>query len=267
VKKDQFGRELETRSFRDGHSKNYNLVASVCDQLPAISEMKGFTDEMLLKSYLDNMDGLCYPLLRWILMSNRAHLSLLPKNKHIKEMHTDWQFVLVSDNPQKEAVFRQKREVMERKKGKGKGSFYGFHGSAIGNWHSIFRNGLKNFSGTDKMSAGAAYGAGIYLASDANTSFGYMSAGAGWEKSLLGKNSSVACIALCEVVNYLHDSSGPWGSKPNPVNWHSGLNGIYVVTDESIVVTRYFFIYPQGHQRGHSIKADHLNLPTDIFMH
>ena len=43
--------------------------------------MKGFTDEMLLKAYLDNMDGLCYPLLRWILMSNRAHLSLLPKNK------------------------------------------------------------------------------------------------------------------------------------------------------------------------------------------
>lgn len=70
--------------------------------------------------------------------------------------------------------------------------------TAIGNWHSIFRNGLKNYSGTDKMSAGAAYGSGIYLASDANTSFGYMSAGAGWDKTLMGKSSSVACIALCE---------------------------------------------------------------------
>lgn len=38
-------------------------------------------------------------------------------------MQTPYQFVLVSDNPEKEAAFRRKRQRH--------GSFYAFHGSAI----------------------------------------------------------------------------------------------------------------------------------------
>ena len=45
--------------------------------------------------------------------------------------------------------------------------------SAPGNWHSILRTGLKNASGTALMSAGAAYGAGIYLATDSMISAGH----------------------------------------------------------------------------------------------
>ncbi|KAL6051672.1 Poly [ADP-ribose] polymerase 6 [Balamuthia mandrillaris] len=164
VQKDKYGNEESVRTFRDGATKNFDLVASVCEKLPSIDEMKKFTDEMLLKAYLDNLDDLCYPLLRWIMMSNRAHLSLLPKDKHITEMQTPHQYVLVSDNPQKEADFRRQRAEVAARKG-GKGSFYAFHGSAIGNWHSIFRNGLRNYSNTDKMSAGAAYGPGMLLLS------------------------------------------------------------------------------------------------------
>lgn len=74
-------------------------------------------------------------------------------------MGTPYQYVLVSDNPQREARFRKKRAENAKKKG-GRGSFYAFHGSAIGNWHSIFRGGLRNYSNTDKMSCGAAYGPG-----------------------------------------------------------------------------------------------------------
>ena len=40
-----------------------------------------------------------------------------------------------------------------------------YHGSSIGNWHSILRGGLVVLSGTQYMSAGAAYGSGIYMAS------------------------------------------------------------------------------------------------------
>jgi poly [ADP-ribose] polymerase 6/8 len=115
-------------------------------------------------------------------------------------MGTPYQYVLVSDNPQREARFRKKRAENAKKKG-GRGSFYAFHGSAIGNWHSIFRGGLRNYSNTDKMSCGAAYGPGIYMASNASTSFGYMAAGAGWDKSMMiksGTASTIACIALCE---------------------------------------------------------------------
>jgi len=184
-------------------------------------------------------------------MSNRAHLAPLPKNKHVKEMGTPFQYVLVSDNPQKESNFRRVREA-NRKKGK-KGSFYAFHGSAIGNWHSIFRQGLKNYSNTDKMSAGAACGPGIYMAANAATSFGYMVAGQGWQKSRLG-TGGVACIALCEVIDYRGESRG--------VNVFSG---IYTVTDETLAVTRYFFIYPSGTTSSSSCEADNMTLPEDIY--
>ena len=48
-----------------------------------------------------------------------------------------------------------------------------WHGSAPENWHAILRSGLKNLSHTKLMTAGAAHGPGIYLATNANTSMGY----------------------------------------------------------------------------------------------
>jgi len=147
----------------------------VINLIPSLPELSKLSDEKALRAHLDSIDKLCYPLLRWIMTSNAAHISLLPQDKvppflikltlyiliwihvsqHIKEMQTPYQFVLVSDNPEKEASFRRKRQKH--------GSFYAFHGSAIGtlitdqltifisisphtgNWHSIFRGGLRNY--------------------------------------------------------------------------------------------------------------------------
>jgi hypothetical protein len=60
---------------------------------------------------------------------------------------------MVSAPPKREFEFREKKLKY--------GSFYGnrinvssfqaFHGSSIGNWHCILREGLKNYSGTSKM--------------------------------------------------------------------------------------------------------------------
>eukprot|EP01090_Pellita_catalonica_P000924 TRINITY_DN1065_c0_g1_i1.p1 TRINITY_DN1065_c0_g1~~TRINITY_DN1065_c0_g1_i1.p1 ORF type:complete len:755 (-),score=117.75 TRINITY_DN1065_c0_g1_i1:16-2280(-) len=270
TEKDKLGREVEVRSFAKGGVKDHALVGTVCDKLPSTAEMKRYTNEKELKFYLDSQDRLCYPLLRWITMSNRAHISPLPADKHIKEMSTPHQFVFVSDNPQKEARFRQlKAEAAKRG---GKGSFYAFHGSAVGNWHSILRNGLKNYSNTNKMSAGAAYGPGIYLASNASTSSGYMVAGPGWVKSAMVEGDTAktgnnfSCIALCEIVDYRNSNVFNRLFSKNPVNCHGG---IYVVTEESIVVTRYFFVYSataQGYnQRSFNAVADNLKLPEDIY--
>lgn len=44
------------------------------------------------------------------------------------------------------------------------------------------------------------------MASNASTSFGYMAAGAGWDKSMMiksGTASTIACIALCEGTHHL----------------------------------------------------------------
>lgn len=54
------------------------------------------------------------------------------------------------------------------------GSFFAWHGSAAGNWHVVLRTSLKNMSNTEYMSAGAAYGSGIYFADQSSTSLGYI---------------------------------------------------------------------------------------------
>mmetsp|Transcript_19008 Transcript_19008/g.21175 ORF Transcript_19008/g.21175 Transcript_19008/m.21175 type:complete len:243 (+) Transcript_19008:3-731(+) len=217
------------------------------------------TENQLIQM-LANKDALCYPLLRWILMSNRAHLAPIPDAQQIPAMKTPFQFVMVSDNPKKELRFRKKRAK--------KGSFYAFHGSFIGNWHAIFRVGLKNYSNTKKMSAGAAYGPGIYLAKHSSTSFGYVSPGPGWDKSEISTN--IACIAMVEVID--ERSMGRMGSIKTASN-----GSIYVVRDEDLIITRFFFLYPQGRYtyKGEqrvgqqhttvSVDADTVQVPESIY--
>ncbi len=54
------------------------------------------------------------------------------------------------------------------------------------NWYSILRNGLRNLSNSSLMTAGAAYGQGIYASSNYYTSQGYSarhnSGGNNWSK-------------------------------------------------------------------------------------
>ena len=105
-------------------------------------------------------------------------------------MQTHHQFLLLSASPEKEQRFQELKEKF--------GSFFAFHGSPIGNWHSIMRTGcvllsrikshrahgqttscaqhlatdaavltllrLRNASGSKLQLHGAAYGNGIYLA-------------------------------------------------------------------------------------------------------
>lgn len=64
-------------------------------------------------------------------------------------------------------------EFNELKKKSDNKTYYLFHGSKKQNWYSILRNGLKNCSKTKLMTAGAAYGNGIYFSNDINLSYGY----------------------------------------------------------------------------------------------
>lgn len=41
---------------------------------------------------MDEVSPLCFPLLRWVLQSNRTYLSHVPPSKQIAEMDTPWQF-------------------------------------------------------------------------------------------------------------------------------------------------------------------------------
>eukprot|EP00698_Gefionella_okellyi_P004895 TRINITY_DN14524_c0_g1_i1.p1 TRINITY_DN14524_c0_g1~~TRINITY_DN14524_c0_g1_i1.p1 ORF type:complete len:609 (-),score=127.86 TRINITY_DN14524_c0_g1_i1:51-1877(-) len=191
-----------------------------------VQRMASFPNSKKLQEALDVHDRLTFPLLRWIISSCRAHLAPLAPSDRFSEMNTPFQFVFLSTPPEIEQKFTALK--------KEHGSILAWHGSTFSNWHSIFRMGLKNYSGHKLQSHGAAYGAGIYLAADAATSLGYAHNVNGWDKSLLGKTTFQG-LALCEIIDYKVDGQAKYSANP-----------YYVIPDEDHVLTRFFFVFPQG---------------------
>lgn len=68
--------------------------------------MKKYPSDEQLKIVLDDISPLCFPLLQWIIKSNRAHMSLLPSDKQVKGMGTVLQFMLVNSFPEHERKFQ-----------------------------------------------------------------------------------------------------------------------------------------------------------------
>lgn len=211
----------------DPQKKDFDLIKKVIREVVASRQSMG-SDNKNLKQSMDERDPLAFPLLQWVIATCRAHIVLLPADRQMKSMNTNYQFVLISSPPAKEVAFLQ---------AKGRhGSNFAFHGSNIENWHSIMRKGLLNASGTKLQLHGAAYGSGIYLSPLSTVSFGYTggffnskgsSKGA---KSLAGK-TNLRCLALCEVVT----------SKELRKN-----SDIWVCPNSDHVCTRFFFVYEGG---------------------
>lgn len=219
--------------------RDIDLLRTIVDHLPPPEELFQYSGKETEKQ-LEKHHPLCFPLIRWIIRSNRSYIVALPKHKQIKIMGTGHQFLMKSMPPVEEKKFVEKRRKH--------GSLYAFHGSPIENWHSIIREGLIVASGTKKQLNGTAYGKGIYLSPDLSTSLGYSRLRyftgsqvhmdsfvhsipkssrifSGNSKFLLG---SLCCIALCEVIN---DGL----LKKNEIIW--------VCTESSNVCTRFFFVY------------------------
>ncbi|XP_033634449.1 protein mono-ADP-ribosyltransferase PARP6-like isoform X1 [Asterias rubens] len=226
--------------------KNYERIQQSLDSFITIREMLAAGSSSDVKKRMDGQDVLAYPLLQWIISSNRSHIVKLPEGKQIKFMHTPHQFLLLSSPPAKEAAFRKAKMLS--------GSTFAFHGSHIENWHSILRHGLINASGTKHQMHGAVYGKGIYLSPHSSVSFGYSGMGHGifkQSKKLAGQedaktrhvrepaqsncrflqSKNLTCIALCEVVN----------TKELTKHGH-----VWVCTNPDLVCTRFFFVYEDG---------------------
>lgn len=151
-------------------------------------------------------------LKNWILSSNRSCIVPIPDYAHIEQFGAIEQYLLVSDSPEKERVFQERRA--------NHGSIYAFHGSPFENWHSILRNGLYNASGTKFQTTGAVYGAGIYISPFFNTAIGY-------SRFVEGQYN---CIALCEIIN-------DHINKPT--------EGIWTVSDPMNVCTRFLLVFKE----------------------
>jgi len=90
----------------------------VIEKFPSVEEMSKPTDSRSLKNTLDLLDPLAFPLLRWVITSNRAHLAPIPEKDQIKEMLTPHQYIFLSSPPEKEHKFQQLK--------KEKGAFWAF---------------------------------------------------------------------------------------------------------------------------------------------
>jgi poly [ADP-ribose] polymerase 6/8 len=213
--------EIETHNFLDEKGERNNpKVKKVIDLIPTLEVLSSWVDQGKLKENCDKAHPLLYGLLRWIMASNRSHLKKLEKHEQISEMNTSHQYLMMSSPPEKERKFQELKKKY--------GSTYCFHGSALGNWHSIMRVGLRNMSGTDGQINGAAYGSGVYMAPHSSTSAGYMQFYQGWPSSASFK-SSLGCMAVCELILKKDEVKDPF---PH-----------YVVPNEDLIQTRYFMVY------------------------
>jgi hypothetical protein len=93
--------------------------------------------------------------------------------------------------------------------------WYLFHGSPLGNWHSILRNGLRNMSNTAYMSTGAAYGSGVYLSDNLQVSYSY------------GGHGKSCCVSVVEVL-----------ADPEQ---YKKADGYFVIPDDKLLVVRYLY--------------------------
>lgn len=237
--------------------KNYDRLQTALDSVLLVRQLSQgpYFD---IKKQMDELDHLAYPLLQWILSSNRSHIVKLSRNRQLEFMHTPHQFLLLSSPPSKEVRFRMARKLY--------GSTFAFHGSHIENWHSILRNGLVNASYTKLQLHGAAYGKGIYLSPISSISFGYSEMGYGQhqlpnKEELIKKynqinklteepakvrflqNQNINCIALCEVI------------LSNELQKHGN---IWVCPVPDHVCTRFLFVYENG-----QVGDVHINTQED----
>lgn len=210
-------------------NKDIPLLRQLITQMPDINVLKNScTDEVSCRDYILslNLEGLqIYKLMRYIIATNRLNFNKLSKQNSIPKLNAEIeQYIVTSHLPETEKAFDNKRKIH--------GSFFAFHGSSIENWYSILRNGVRNLSNTHMMTAGAAYGAGVYAAENIATSFGYCrmtNSQPFWPYSKLC-NPPKFCMGIIEVINNQKYNKG---------------NGIYVIPEDKDLIIRYLLVFPQ----------------------
>ncbi|KAK5064774.1 hypothetical protein LTR84_000608 [Exophiala bonariae] len=218
----------------DKHHGIHTLILT----LPSVEEMRKYLlcqgADAKLGDWTARMSPSAVSLLRWIIASNTSSIIQL---NHLDEDGTfeeptsvqdrvggmeGWiQFRFAQGAPDKEKRFLEcvKKACPEKQHP----TLFGWHGSVVGNWHSIIRQGLR----FDSIVNGRAFGNGVYLSPYASTSVGYARGSfmIGWKQSHLQIQSA---LSLSEVVN-------------QPTQFVS-RQPHYVVGNIDWIQTRYLFV-------------------------
>ena len=77
--------------------------------MPSVDAMHKWSKKgnKVIKQNMNRISPLLWPLLRWLVISNRSHLRLLPKNQQFQSVPTQWQFEFITAPPEKEYTFQK----------------------------------------------------------------------------------------------------------------------------------------------------------------
>jgi ubiquitin-conjugating enzyme E2 Q len=244
-----------------------HAIVALLDTLPGIGEMcaylkqQGRSCDGNLKLWHERLSESSLNLLRWIVASNRSCILQVDQppggNVHntssimedrVGRMDAYMQFRFAQGAPDKEQRFNDAVQSEAKATGTQYPTIFAWHGSRLGNWHSIVRQGLR----FDEICNGRAYGNGVYMSTFAATSLGYsggdnLSRSTGetstsWKPSMLQISRA---FSLNEVVN-------------NPTKFvHT--NPHYVVSNIDWIQTRYLFV-----KVANTFKFDHPG-STDVY--
>lgn len=208
----------------DDMERNDKLLGllTLLNALPSVLEMRAYLGRASsrdLKSW-QRLNPSSRLLLCWILGSNTSYfvqdtpvrmkysvddVEAEPVSGAIKGVEKSWmQFRFAQGSPQKEAKFLK---IIDDMRNVDAGvqecpSLFAWHGSPLGNWHGIVREGL-NFK---KITHGRFFGDGVYFSQDMSVSRDYLRreqqpvqrVSPVWRNSVLNVD---AAIGICEIVN------------------------------------------------------------------
>lgn len=154
------------------NNKDIKKIRNLFKYIPSVEKcLSKCSDDQILVSTIEKQTKEpgesqdIYKLLRYLACTNRVNFKLLEGEDKISEDVSIQEYQLYNHESHQEAKFQELK--------KKHGSVFTFHGSSIENWYSILRNGPRNLSNTKMMTAGAAYGQGVYSAKAFATASGY----------------------------------------------------------------------------------------------
>ncbi|CCT71554.1 uncharacterized protein FFB20_15342 [Fusarium fujikuroi] len=229
--------------------------------IPPVQTMRQYLIEVpgrRLSSW-KQIEGSALRLLNWIVSSNRSHIvqdspdpgasaaeEQTQNSSLVRSADYRWmQFRFAQGSPEKEHIFFNELQKIPRSRtGRTYQTLFAWHGSPLSNWHSIIRTGL-DFSNTLH---GRAYGNGVYLARDFETSRAYSNRDTmkAWPSSALKVTSA---ISMCEIVN-------------SPSQFVS-TNPFFVVNRIDWIQCRYLFVQIQIRQPESSVSLSNEGLFPD----
>lgn len=264
-------------------AEKQQAIVTLLDTLPSVTDMKfhllekQHSQDPTLKTWREGISESALNLLRWIIASNRScivqvdrHSSALPKDvpdlpaqsqskseiepaiggveDRVSGMASWMQFRFAQGAPDKEQRFIDCVNEVSAQTRKAHPTIFAWHGSPLSNWHSIVRQGL-NYNETLH---GRAFGHGVYMSPQCNTSIGYSNQG-GYQSSgtSVWPNSRlrISCaLSLNEVVN----APDQFTSKTPH----------YVVQNIDWIQTRYLFIKADHKNLGHTFSIDKMPSAT-----